>query len=129
MLFVTRSVHEGDRPNRRQLPQLGHLLWPMTKLLLVASLELRPLGRIMAEPAPQLGARSHVFEPEVEGRTLPCHPTRPQPFDENAMAVQRRWILLCSLQTDHLLLSWTRLRKDGAKPAIELLVDDALRDG
>src|SRR6185312_9332944 len=66
VLLVMGGVHQRHGPlPRLLLQQVQGLFAVVPEFRGVTLLELLPLGRIVAEPFPQLGAGGHVLEPEV----------------------------------------------------------------
>src|SRR5450759_3756150 len=65
VFLVAGPVRERHGTGCDEAPQSFQPLGPLAQLITVAAPELLPLGGVVAEPAPQLGARSHLFEPDV----------------------------------------------------------------
>ena len=57
-------------------------------------------GWIVAEPAPQLGARRQVLHPSTDRRFRLAEPARPEPIDQDANTVVGRRRLIDPLDPD-----------------------------
>src|SRR5437868_53037 len=90
VLLVPRRVDQRDRAFPGLQPQQLHGLGLLLELSPVAPPELVPLLRLVAEPLAQLGTRGGGLQPQVNRRAPLAQAARPQPFDEDALAVLRR---------------------------------------
>ncbi len=86
-LRLARGKNEGDLPSSDALEDGLQRLWPCAQLLEVSALELRPLARIVAEPAPQFGGGGSLLGPKIDPGVLLREAARPQSFDKNAAAI------------------------------------------
>jgi hypothetical protein len=74
------------------------------QLGLVPPLELCPFGRVVTEPATQLGARRCIFTPSHHMQRLLFHPARPQTFHQEALTIVFRGWVIYSFDLDHYYL-------------------------
>jgi hypothetical protein len=79
------------------------LSWPAA--FTIALLELRPPGRVVAEPLAQLGAGGHVLQPKIEFGALLRQAARSKAFDQNPQAIVAGRFLIGSLES--LRLPWS----------------------
>ena len=100
VLGVSGAVDEGQGAVPRPAPQLRQLRALRAQLLQVAAAELLEAARLMPEPLPQPGAGRQLLLPFVETGPLPGDATRPEPVDQDAMAVRRRRGLVGPLHAD-----------------------------
>src|SRR5690606_14074135 len=70
----------------------------------VAGPELVPLVRIVAEPLPECGAGGNVLQPGGQLQAILREAARPQPFHEEALAVDRRRLVVDPFESDHGLI-------------------------
>src|SRR3954447_26227746 len=88
VLGVPGRVDERQRPAPRSPPQLREPRAVAAQLLEVATAELFEAVRVVAEPPPQAGARGELLLPPVEPGTFAGDPARPEPIDQDAVAVR-----------------------------------------
>ena len=100
MRLVPRRVDQGDGPFLALVPQEGDLVLLLFQLLPVTLLERLPPGRIVGEPLPQLRARGHFLQPQIQGRPLLAQPARPQPLDQDPKPVLAGGLLIGPLQLE-----------------------------
>ena len=84
----------GEERPGRLVAQLG----------VVASGELAEARGVVSEPLPQRGGRRELLLPAVEPQRFLLDASRPQPVDEDAVAVAVRRLLVCTLDPDPLPL-------------------------
>ena len=80
---------QSDRAVPRPAPQVAHHFGMVRQLASIAALELAPALRFVAEPGPQLAAGGDVFHPLVDPQCRFAHSARPQPVNQDALAIAR----------------------------------------
>src|SRR5215475_9369476 len=102
VFLISRRVNQGDRACFGfALEQLDQIVFVL-ELLLITLAELIPLVRIVPEPTSQLRAGRDILQPEIYLRPLLGQAARPEPLDEDALAVIPGGFFISPLQFDHL---------------------------
>jgi hypothetical protein len=71
----------------------------------VTLLEIFPFGRVAMEPMPQGIAWRHVPGPAIELERFLLHSARPKAVHQEALAITFGCLLVCSLDSNHVLSS------------------------
>src|SRR6185437_14490681 len=100
VLRVARSVDKRQRPRTRAPPQLAKLVALASELVRVSAAELRETSRVVIEPAAKLAARRELSRPLAELRLLTRDPSRPDPVDQDPIAVGGLGRLICTFESN-----------------------------
>ncbi len=88
-MFFLGAEKERDRAPTEVTTQLGQNRRIRVEFGEVASTKLVPLLGIVLVPPTQIMGRRHGFRPEVDMRICLRYAARPEPVDQNALAVGR----------------------------------------
>ena len=89
--LVARGIDERQPLLLRHRPKLIQEGGVARQFGPIATAELLPPARIVAEPAAKLGAWRHLLQPSVDGGVRFAHATRPEAIHQNADTVFGRW--------------------------------------
>src|SRR6516225_4552193 len=101
VLRVVRAVEQSYGAVPRGVANRRPSVRCPAKLRKVPAAEFLPFSGFVAEPLPQLGAWSGIFQPAVDSQRGLFHAAGPKPFNEIAYPVIGVLLLINSFQLDH----------------------------